>query len=241
MASKAGYDDAAPPRRAFRVGSLDHADIVLAGAIRLWRDCAARLRAVLGAAPAAVANAAMMTAGPSNPGSAADRPAPGADRPPAGDSIVPSGGAPAPQPPPEKPAPPEGVAVQRYGNADLLELLRVEPVTAVLQPGEILFKEGDPGTTMYLVRSGVLRIRSGSVVYEDVAAGGIVGEMGLVEKHLPRSATVYALQKTELVEIDEDHFARLVERQPSFAITVMRILSRRLRHMDRRYRADDMP
>jgi len=60
--------------------------------------------------------------------------------------------------------------------------------------------------------------------------------MGLVEKLMPRSATVYALTASELVEIDEERFFALVERTPHLAITVMRVLSRRLRHMDGRYR-----
>ncbi len=132
---------------------------------------------------------------------------------------------------------PEGIAVARWGgDPDLLEVFHEEPLIVSLQPGEILFKEGDPGTSMYVVRDGVLRIRSGSVVYEDVVRGGVVGEMGLVEKLMPRSATVYALTASELVEIDEDRFFVLVERQPQVAITVMRVLSRRLRHMDGRYR-----
>lgn len=132
---------------------------------------------------------------------------------------------------------PEGIAVERWGgDPDLLEVFRDQPQIIALQPGEILFKEGDPGTSMYVVRDGVLRIRSGSVVYEDVVRGGVIGEMGLVEKLMPRSATVYALTASELVEIDEDRFFTLVERQPHLAITVMRVLSRRLRHMDGRYR-----
>jgi CRP/FNR family cyclic AMP-dependent transcriptional regulator len=134
-------------------------------------------------------------------------------------------------------AAPEGIAVERWGgDPDLLEVFRGEPHVMALQPGEILFKEGDPGTAMFVVRDGVLRIRSGSVVYEDVVRGGIVGEMGLVEKLMPRSATVYALTACELLEIDEERFFALVERTPRLAITVMRVLSRRLRHMDGRYR-----
>ena len=133
--------------------------------------------------------------------------------------------------------PPEGIAVERWGgDRDLLEVFRDEPCVIALQPGEILFKEGDPSASMYVVRDGVLRIRSGSVVYEDVVRGGVVGEMGLVEKLMPRSATVYALTASELVEVDENRFFALVERQPQIAITVMRVLSRRLRHMDGRYR-----
>jgi CRP/FNR family transcriptional regulator, cyclic AMP receptor protein len=155
----------------------------------------------------------------------------------------PVSGRPSPIPPelreradPTAPAP-EGIAVERWGgDPDLLDVFREEPRLVALQPGEILFKEGDPGTSMFVVRDGVLRIRSGSVVYEDVVRGGVVGEMGLVEKLMPRSATVYALTASELVEIDEDRFFMLVERQPQIAITVMRVLSRRLRHMDGRYR-----
>jgi CRP/FNR family cyclic AMP-dependent transcriptional regulator len=139
-------------------------------------------------------------------------------------------------PDPAAPAP-EGIAVERWGgDPDLLEVFRDEPRIIALQPGEILFKEGDPGTSMFVVRDGVLRIRSGSVVYEDVVRGGVVGEMGLVEKLMPRSATVYALTASEVVEVDEERFFVLVERAPHLAITVMRVLSRRLRHMDGRYR-----
>jgi hypothetical protein len=75
---------------------------------------------------------------------------------------------------------PEGIVVERWGNPDVLDLVRDER-SIVLGKGEILFKEGDPADCMYIVRNGTLRIRSGSVVYEDAIAGGIVGEMAMVE------------------------------------------------------------
>ena len=53
----------------------------------------------------------------------------------------------------------------------------------------MLFTEGDPPNSMYVVKSGTLRIRSGGVIYEDVGPGGIVGEMALVEHYPTRSAT----------------------------------------------------
>jgi CRP-like cAMP-binding protein len=104
-----------------------------------------------------------------------------------------------------------------------------------LQPGQVLFKEGDESASMYVVRRGALSIRSGSVVYEDVGPGGIVGEMGIVERMAPRSAMVYALTECELIEISEQRFLHLVEQTPTFALTVMRVLSRRLRRMDGKY------
>lgn len=132
---------------------------------------------------------------------------------------------------------PEGIVVERWGNPDVLDLVR-DDRSIVMGKGEILFKEGDSADGMYVVRNGTLRIRSGSVVYEDVIAGGIVGEMAMVEGGLPRSAMVYALTVCELVKVDEQRFFALIAETPSFARTVMRVLSRRLRRMDQRYRPD---
>jgi len=130
------------------------------------------------------------------------------------------------------------IAVERRAAEDPLALLRDTRSTRALQAGEVLFKEGDPARSLFIVKSGELRITSGNVIYEDVQSGGIVGEMGLVEQRMPRSATVYALTASEVVEIDEQRFFALVERMPSFAIAVMRVLSRRLRHMDDLYRPE---
>jgi CRP/FNR family transcriptional regulator, cyclic AMP receptor protein len=134
------------------------------------------------------------------------------------------------------------MALRRARTADmtdqeLVAAFRDEPNVVRLEPGEVLFKNGDPSACIYVVRSGSLTIRSGRVVYEDVGPGGIVGEMGLVESNMPRTAMVYARTSAELVEIDEPRFLALVEQTPSFALAVMRVLSRRLRRMDVRYDA----
>jgi CRP/FNR family transcriptional regulator, cyclic AMP receptor protein len=131
----------------------------------------------------------------------------------------------------------EGIVVERWGNPEVLSLVRDDPAI-VLEGGQVLFKEGDAADGMYVVKSGTLRIRSGSVVYEDAIAGGIVGEMAIVEDELPRSAMVYALGRTEVVKIGEKRFFDLVAENPAFARTVMRVLSRRLRHMDRIYQPE---
>ncbi len=131
---------------------------------------------------------------------------------------------------------PEGPSAAAQ-DADILALVGNQPHVA-LDGGQVLFAEGDPPNAMYVVKSGALRIQSGGVVYEDVGPGGIVGEMALVEKHHARSATVFALTDCELVAVDEARFAALVVEAPSFAITVMQVLSRRLRVMDRRYRPE---
>jgi CRP/FNR family cyclic AMP-dependent transcriptional regulator len=132
---------------------------------------------------------------------------------------------------------PENSAIHQSGSPDFVALVINHP-HIVLERGQVLFAEGDPPTCMYIVKTGALRIRSGGTVYEDVGPGGIVGEMSLIEKHQTRSATVYALTDSELVEINDARFSSLIADVPSFAITMMQTLSRRLRVMDRRYRPE---
>jgi CRP/FNR family transcriptional regulator, cyclic AMP receptor protein len=118
---------------------------------------------------------------------------------------------------------------------DFLGLSRNERVVITLQPGDVLFGEGAAGDRMYVVRSGTIRIGSGNTVYEDVEAGGIVGEMAIIED-APRSASATALTACEVAEIDRKRFQYLVQQVPHFAVNVMKVLSRRLREMNERYR-----
>ena len=108
--------------------------------------------------------------------------------------------------------------------------------TIALKPGEILFREGDEARSMYIVKQGTLRVLSGSTILETVRDGGIIGEMAIIEEHMPRSATVIAGTHCEMVEIDVPRFLSLVANTPDFSITVLRVISRRLRVMNRRYR-----
>jgi CRP-like cAMP-binding protein len=127
-------------------------------------------------------------------------------------------------------------SIHRSGHPEFVELVAEDPLL-LLERGQQLFAEGDVPTCMYIVKTGQLQIRSSGVIYEDVGPGGIIGEMGVIETQELRSATVCALTDSELVEINDARFAQLIARAPSFAIAVMRTLSRRLRAMDRRDRA----
>ena len=108
--------------------------------------------------------------------------------------------------------------------------------TVTLRPGEILFREGDEARSMYVVKQGTLRVLSGSTILETVRDAGLIGEMAIIEEHMPRSATVIAGTYCELIQIDVPRFLSLVANTPAFSITVLRVISRRLRVMNRRYR-----
>jgi CRP/FNR family cyclic AMP-dependent transcriptional regulator len=104
-----------------------------------------------------------------------------------------------------------------------------------LEPGETLFKEGEPGDALYIVSRGTMRIMHGEdVVYENVQAGGILGEMAIIDEGTPRSASAIATSYAELIRVDRAQFVTLVMSAPDFALMVMRVMARRLRRMNER-------
>jgi CRP/FNR family transcriptional regulator, cyclic AMP receptor protein len=119
-------------------------------------------------------------------------------------------------------------------DPDFLNLFRHETNIVRLAPGEALFTEGDSGACMYIVRSGAVRVSTGTTELEQLGPGSILGEMALIEE-TPRSATVTAVSDCEIAVIDRRRFLFLVQQTPSFALNVMRVLSHRLREMNRRY------
>jgi|SRR5580700_9428561 CRP/FNR family cyclic AMP-dependent transcriptional regulator len=121
---------------------------------------------------------------------------------------------------------------------DFLGLFSQETNTITFEPGSELFRKGDPRDNLYVVQSGEIQIVDGNYVLETVLAGGILGEMALVDGG-PRSATARALTKSVVIPVDERRFLFLVQQTPFFAIRVMRLMSARLRTMNERARALD--
>jgi CRP-like cAMP-binding protein len=127
------------------------------------------------------------------------------------------------------------VTLDELGTEDILKACE-RADTVWLDAGEFLFREGDEAQHLYVVKNGTLRVVSGSTVFETVRAGGIVGEMAIIDEHMPRSANVIAGTRTELAVIDAHEFRLLIRDTPDFALTVMKVITRRLRLMNQRYR-----
>ena len=63
--------------------------------------------------------------------------------------------------------------------------------TVALEPGEVLFREGDPGEVMFAVVEGRIELSRHGHGVEEVGPGGILGELALIDAS-PRSATATA-------------------------------------------------
>jgi CRP/FNR family cyclic AMP-dependent transcriptional regulator len=99
------------------------------------------------------------------------------------------------------------------------------------EPDQRIFTQDDEGGAMYVVRSGKVAIMSGGAVLESIGPNGIFGEMALIDGS-PRSATAITREPTEVAVIDERAFLYLVERNPGFALDLLRRLAKRLRRMN---------
>jgi CRP/FNR family cyclic AMP-dependent transcriptional regulator len=103
--------------------------------------------------------------------------------------------------------------------------------------GAQLMRQGDISDTMYVILSGRVKVeRSDTHVADplelaELGPGDVVGEMGLLDRE-PRSATVTAVESTEVMELDDLALAQLVLHYPDISGGLLRILSRRLRTTD---------
>jgi CRP/FNR family cyclic AMP-dependent transcriptional regulator len=102
--------------------------------------------------------------------------------------------------------------------------------------GETIFHKGDPGSGLYLLTAGQVKIVLPSETGEEallavLEAGDFFGELALFDG-LPRSATVVAVQNAEVLVLHRDDFLGFVARNPEVAIALFGVLSRRLRAAD---------
>lgn len=97
-------------------------------------------------------------------------------------------------------------------------------------PGERIFAAGDDADVMYVVLDGTVRIGRDDAIVDRVEAGGMFGEMALIDDS-PRSADAWAEGDVKLVPVDRERFHALVRETPNFALQVMSIMAERLRRL----------
>ena len=114
------------------------------------------------------------------------------------------------------------------GADDFSLLLGPDVPTRDYAAGQTIFREGDRGGELFVVRRGRVEIRSGNRLLETLGENEIFGEMALIDDS-PRSATVIAATDATVAPITEKQYLFLVRHTPFFALKVMRVLAQRLR------------
>ena len=104
-------------------------------------------------------------------------------------------------------------------------------VGRVCASGEILFRDGDPGDTMYVLRSGRVRVfkeangREKTLAY--IEAGDFFGEMALLNNK-PRTASAECVEETRVLVIDGKTFEAMLRGNAEIAVRMIQRLAKRL-------------
>jgi CRP-like cAMP-binding protein len=103
--------------------------------------------------------------------------------------------------------------------------------------GRVIFVEGDPSNEAYLLKSGrvdiVRRNRGKRLVLQNLEAGDIFGEMGLLLENI-RTADAVVMEDCTCYVIDHAELERQLGESPRFVQGLVRILSGRLKRMNDR-------
>lgn len=118
------------------------------------------------------------------------------------------------------------------GDNDLdMRLFARKAGTSITFPaGSIVFKRGDPGSTMYVVQSGVVEMVIGDKVIEVCGPNEAIGFMSMIDS-APRSSTARVREDCELSVLDQRKFRFMVDEVPNFALYIMGAMARRIRGM----------
>jgi CRP-like cAMP-binding protein len=80
--------------------------------------------------------------------------------------------------------------------------------------GDVVLTEGERGDGLYLVLAGLLEVSRGGFRIAKLGQGEVFGEASLLGRR-PALATVRAVQRTSLLRLPEEDFARVAERYPA--------------------------
>jgi CRP-like cAMP-binding protein len=102
--------------------------------------------------------------------------------------------------------------------------------------GEIILLEDDAGTALFIIINGKVKVSRSSndgkeVILTILNADDFFGEMAILDGQ-KRSATVSAIETSEVFVIQRDDFINLLYAHPEISIALLQELTRRLRNAD---------
>jgi len=130
--------------------------------------------------------------------------------------------------------------VEPFAGLESRELQQVAQVAVPrsYERGEVIFREGDPGEALYVVRSGSVSIRRDSadgrtLALAELRTGAMFGELAVFGGEV-RSATAEALEPTSLVAILGKDMQRVLHSDPDIALKMLAALAERVRRLNDR-------
>ncbi len=104
------------------------------------------------------------------------------------------------------------------------------------QPGEALFEQGDFGDTLIVVEHGWVNVVADGAVINTVGEAGCLGEIAVVDG-AERTASAVAATEVGAYLLAADRFNAIVAENGAIGLSVMQVLTRRIRESAARERA----
>jgi CRP/FNR family cyclic AMP-dependent transcriptional regulator len=100
--------------------------------------------------------------------------------------------------------------------------------------GHVIFNEGDAGAALYMIVSGRVKMSQSSPDGRErtlalLSSGDVFGELALLDGG-PRSADAVVVEDADLLVVPREEFLTFVMEQPPVAMSLLVVLSQRLRH-----------
>jgi anti-sigma regulatory factor (Ser/Thr protein kinase) len=106
----------------------------------------------------------------------------------------------------------------------------IEPLE--VKAGEIIFQQGDPGSSLYYIVKGQYTVLvNGKTVSSLTADDVIMGEMSYLLNNR-RNATVIAEVDGKIIEITKRQFVEAVKKKPHYALFLSRLLAQRIERLN---------
>ena len=126
-------------------------------------------------------------------------------------------------------------------KSPLFEMLSDEERAAVVREmeieshdeGSVIITEGDPGASMYLIASGDVKVytrgTAGTVYLARLGEGDFFGEVSVLTGK-PRTATITASQRTELLRLDKEKLDGVLSKYPGIRKVLDAFYKKRASH-----------
>jgi signal transduction histidine kinase len=121
-----------------------------------------------------------------------------------------------------------GVAIFKHLNKEMFLQLAEVCTYVSYNSQEAIIRKGDEGNSLFIIMNGEVRVHDGEHELATLKQGDYFGEFSIIDNE-PRSTSVSAIGKVELIQIERNHFYHVLNRFPEITKDLMAALSKRMR------------
>lgn len=131
-------------------------------------------------------------------------------------------------------------SVPLFSDVDGTDLQWINEITheQKFRARQTIFREGDPGESLYIIVSGSVRVFKGQkgreITIDILEERDCFGEMAILDQE-PRSASVMTMKNARLLVIHRSDFQRLLLARPRISFSLFKTMSKRVREANARF------